>query len=852
MSEVIENKEISVSSEEQSISAPKVEIENIPQELKEPHQWVLWKSEQSESGKPKKVPYSTRGHKASPTNSKTWDSFDSVVSVYEENPGKYAGIGFVFSKNDSFVGIDWDNVRDASSDKWDQSILLEIGRLNTYSEISPSGTGAHAILIGELDPNGMHRSGNREIYEDGRFFTFTGNVIEGMPLEINEDSRSLEFIQEKVGYKTTQSSSEEFWNNNTNEIDEIISRCESSASKAKFKSLFYDGNLKDYNGDHSRADIALCDILAYYTQDEKLIDHIFKQSALYREKWDRADYSHRTIRNAIDFIDSKRNWEDYKAPHGYNINERGLFKNNFESGNGQRICRTPIVISGIGEDLDNDECWYQVTFKDPTGKTKQEYMKQDKLMKKSGVMEISNRGVLITEKKANDLCEYFVDSIAEIAPKLEKKPFVRNNGWKRDNEAFAIGERLHTKDEVTKAVQINAKKTAGLNPKGSLENWIDAVKGVIIFPDIRLKCYTALSSLLLRAVNADSFFLDHSGNTTAGKSFGVQVAISMLGDPKALKLAGNSTATYLEGRATMFNDLPLFIDETSLVDADQLSRVIYQITNETGKGRGNTDGSIQDLNEWKTVGMSTGEKSIVDHNGFSGQEVRVIKIHDDLPYMKEQVDYTKKVLKNNYGHVIDYFIRNMFENMENLEPKYEGYISTFTTGKSKTADRLANSFAVIAVAGELLEEVFKEIGIEPVDSTELVQQYFNKCVLDKPIELYGIKALRIANDWIESNRFNFIEDNDQESFRGDKIYGWVDSKGYFDIIPSELEKELVQHGIKYTDVRDDWIKWNVMIVSKGRNDYRANHTDAAGKSSRPSVCRIDIEKIHHLLENGLE
>ena len=55
-----------------------------------------------------------------------------------------------------------------------------------------------------------------------------------------------------------------------------------------------------YEGDHSRADLALCRLIAFYTQDAEQVDRLFRASALSRAKWEhRADYREWTITKAI-------------------------------------------------------------------------------------------------------------------------------------------------------------------------------------------------------------------------------------------------------------------------------------------------------------------------------------------------------------------------------------------------------------------------------------------------------------------------------------------------------------------------------------------------------------------------
>src|SRR5215216_5940206 len=115
--------------------------ENIPGELKGRPQWVVWKAV---GDKPDKVPYSARtGRRASSTDLMTWSTFEEALDAYEN--GEYAGLGFVFSSGDPYTGIDLDGCVDEYGQiaPW----ALEIaGYLDSYTELSATGTGLHIIV----------------------------------------------------------------------------------------------------------------------------------------------------------------------------------------------------------------------------------------------------------------------------------------------------------------------------------------------------------------------------------------------------------------------------------------------------------------------------------------------------------------------------------------------------------------------------------------------------------------------------------------------------------------------------------------------------------------------------------
>jgi putative DNA primase/helicase len=147
-----------------------VKAGNIPGELKARPEWVLWRAV---GEKPDKVPYSARtGRRASSTDLLTWGTFQEALEAYKN--GEYAGLGFVFSSADPYTGIDLDDCVDEDGEiaLW----ALEIARyLESYTEISATGTGLHIIVRGEI-PN--RRKGDVEVYSSKRFFTMTGHVVE--------------------------------------------------------------------------------------------------------------------------------------------------------------------------------------------------------------------------------------------------------------------------------------------------------------------------------------------------------------------------------------------------------------------------------------------------------------------------------------------------------------------------------------------------------------------------------------------------------------------------------------------------------------------------------------------------
>lgn len=263
----------------------------IPDEMKEYHQWILWRKIWNDKRqKYDKLPYQANGKKASSTDPSTWTSYADAIASY--NKGGFDGIGFVFTPNDPFCGVDLDKV-----DGWEKQTNSIINRLSSYTEISPSGNGYHIIIEAKV-PGDRNRKGAFEIYDRDRFFTFTGNRVQGTPSTVEERQTQLNEIYREIfgGDKKLKSKQPEQVQLNLSD-QEIIDLACNARNGAKFKQL-YSGDHSEYES-QSEADLALVNMIAFYTQDPQQIDRIFSSSGLYREKWDRDDIKSRTIEKAL-------------------------------------------------------------------------------------------------------------------------------------------------------------------------------------------------------------------------------------------------------------------------------------------------------------------------------------------------------------------------------------------------------------------------------------------------------------------------------------------------------------------------------------------------------------------------
>lgn len=293
-------------------------FDQIPGELPYLNHWILWRYEwvEGKNGKPgkwDKPPYQPNGKHASSIAAHTWSAFKTVKEAYErglnlpvDDPLHFDGVGFVPAKvnqaDNNLQFGDLDKCRDKGTGQLSPQAEEDLALIDSYCEISPSGTGIRFIAKGHPSyPQGQDGSkkGHIELYQGRHYLTITGHRLERFPATIEKRPEELNTFYEKhfcepkpgpeaapgarTGTKLTD--------------DQIICLASEAKNSKKFMALMT-GSFQGYPS-QSEADQAFCDLVAFYATNEEQIDRIFRRSKLYREKWERTDYREGTIRKAI-------------------------------------------------------------------------------------------------------------------------------------------------------------------------------------------------------------------------------------------------------------------------------------------------------------------------------------------------------------------------------------------------------------------------------------------------------------------------------------------------------------------------------------------------------------------------
>jgi hypothetical protein len=257
----------------------------VPAELRTLTRWVPWDLKPGKDSRPTKVP------RGSTTDPKTWQTFDAALAVGAD------GVGFVFTDT-AYTGVDLDGCLIDGQPTPEARQIID--GLASYTEKSPSGTGLHIIVKGKLPPGAGHKNVHvpgmkaLEAYDTGRYFTWTGRVVEGREQIVEGADRLATLAGRWLGQRSdvrplndaeAQARLPIVNTHLTN--DELLALIEQE-QPTKYRH-YVDGELEVGPGqsrDRSQEDVTLLRLLIPYTGwDESRLLVLAERSALKRERW---------------------------------------------------------------------------------------------------------------------------------------------------------------------------------------------------------------------------------------------------------------------------------------------------------------------------------------------------------------------------------------------------------------------------------------------------------------------------------------------------------------------------------------------------------------------------------------
>lgn len=427
-------------------------------------------------------------------------------------------------------------------------------------------------------------------------------------------------------------------------------------------------------------------------------------------------------------------------------------------------CQFPVVLTRRFENIDSGAEKVEIAFRKGSCWRKlivpcSQYASPKELVK------LSDAGLGINLRMANDLSDYFTDLYALNYDRLPVSKSVSRLGWVSANQFSPYVQGLVYDGGPEYAAIFNAT-----HPAGDYNAWKTAANA------FRREGYAArivlaasFASVLVKPLGVLPFFVHLWGvDSSTGKTVALMAAASVWASPemgKYIKTFDGTDVGY-ERTAAFLNSLPMCIDELQLAKnaRGQVVFNVYRLSQGAGRIRGNKSGGVDVTPTWANAMLTTGETPINSLGAGAGAVNRVIEIEcTSASKVVQDGHAAAQAFRRNYGFAGRDFVQHLLQPgaLDQAKALYDAAFAALNS--AATTDKQAMAAALIVTADALATQwIF-------ADSNALTAADVGQFLASRAAVSLGARGYDYMCDWVGQNLNRLRPDVEQ----GD-IYGLLD------------------------------------------------------------------------------
>ena len=411
--------------------------------------------------------------------------------------------------------------------------------------------------------------------------------------------------------------------------------------------------------------------------------------------------------------------EEEIVPKHYKRGEDGLFYD--DEGKWHRFHPYDVAIQSLAFDQSLGYETVVIKHKMPMGGYEQFSMRSSLIHDpKAILMTLADNHIQTSggDSRKHMVC-YIDNAMAEMRAKRKLNSLHSQMGWKDDgeNKMFILGEQIFRKDEAPeKAGFARNVPEAGraFKPEGDLEAW-KSTTSCLGMPGMEAFAFSFLAGAfgapLIKFAGYAGAMVALIGDSGIGKTLLGEWIMSVYGDSQKLILLKDDTKNFLVQRLGLYGSLPIYIDEISNIEGQELSDLVYKITQGRDKGRLSRSGSERAiLNTWNTVAVASSNHSLTDKlaalkSNASAEMNRVLEINVSPVdgFGREQATEVYRTFRSNYGVAGPEFIEYITRHQDQHRDKIDAIVRSLDLStNAKPEERFWSAVAGSAIYGGLI------------------------------------------------------------------------------------------------------------------------------------------------------
>ena len=349
---------------------------------------------------------------------------------------------------------------------------------------------------------------------------------------------------------------------------------------------------------------------------------------------------------------------------------------------------------------------------------------------------IADQGILLYNKSQTDNFQMLLRSyMEELKQRRGLTNLYSSMGWKDGYDEFVVGSTLLRRDSSgsVHTENINLASAIGrvsddmYGTKGSLQEWTNFTR-VLQSGNLTLHKFLlgfSFATPLLKVSGLKGLILSLYGKTGGGKTLGQYMMQSVWGNPDMLHFGGKFTQNSLFSRMALHGNLPMTVDELTMLDREEAGDLIYWTSQGRDKARLTRSAEERATKEWATT-MTVSTNESLHSMLYAGGHATDAKLARLLEFtVQPHPLFTKNsqvgrqihaFLMSNYGHAGQEFMRHLIPmGAEAIKAMLDHAIAEFPKkyGVQFTGDE--RFWEIGLVLSDLGNQLAKEFGIIQYD-----------------------------------------------------------------------------------------------------------------------------------------
>lgn len=470
----------------------------------------------------------------------------------------------------------------------------------------------------------------------------------------------------------------------------------------------------------------------------------------------------------------------------------------------QWASRIPTLPTGILVNAETGEERIRLDFY-KAGKWSNVTADRSDVASKNRIVNLANNGLEVTTDNAQYLVKYISECVTENPADMPRETYIDHFGWTDDGGFAPYVDGLTIDAGPTGDALVNAIKQ-----KGTLDEWLKIVRPLMDNIYLRLTVAASLAAPLLEIIKGLPYVFHLWGGTGSGKTVGIMVAASIWGNPQfgAMVRTMNMTDNALVGIASTLRNIPFFGDELQTIKDrfNGYDRLLYRITEKTGRARMTADRRVEKPETWNTGFIFTGEEPVTGENSGGGVKNRVIEIECDGPVV-EHGNQVVRAINEHYGTLGPEYIKKALQ--VDVRAAYD--LTFQELMKTGTTDKQAMTMALLMVADDIFRIYFLNSEIPGLMVKDVAPFLLSKKQVDVSERAYSAVV-----DWIAENTDKFYVAHEDDAEHRDcdgRIWGGR-TGNEVSINRSVLMRFMADEGFNFTAVKKKWAATGKILLTK--------------------------------------